>query len=68
MCFQSFKDMVSTCLVKDPKKRPSSEKLMKHSFFKHVKSVDFLAHTILAGLPPLGERFSRLKVCCLSNL
>lgn len=58
--------MVATCLVKDPKKRPSSEKLLKHPFFKHARSVDYLARTILDGLDPLGERFKKLKVSGLS--
>ncbi|XP_022990041.1 serine/threonine-protein kinase BLUS1-like isoform X2 [Cucurbita maxima] len=58
---KSFKEMVATCLVKDPKKRPSSEKLLKHPFFKHARSVDYLARTILDGLDPLGERFKKLK-------
>ncbi|KAG7016193.1 Serine/threonine-protein kinase fray2, partial [Cucurbita argyrosperma subsp. argyrosperma] len=57
----SFKEMVATCLVKDPKKRPSSEKLLKHPFFKHARSVDYLTRTILDGLAPLGERFKKLK-------
>ena len=57
--------MVATCLVKDPKKRPSSEKLLKHPFFKHARSVDYLARTILDGLDPLGERFKKLKVSLL---
>lgn len=61
---QSFKDMVATCLVKDPKKRPSSEKLMKHPFFKHAKTADYLERTILYGLSPLGDRFRILKVPC----
>ncbi|OMP06860.1 hypothetical protein COLO4_07843 [Corchorus olitorius] len=34
---KSFKDMVAMCLVKDPSKRPTTEKLLKHSFFKHAK-------------------------------
>ncbi|KAL5224937.1 hypothetical protein ABZP36_011576 [Zizania latifolia] len=58
---KSFKDLVATCLVKDPRKRPSSEKLLKHSFFKHARSAEFLARSILDGLPPLGERFRALK-------
>jgi serine/threonine protein kinase len=57
---------VGTCLVKDPKKRPSSEKLLKHPFFKHARSADYLARTILEGMPPLGDRFSDLKVLSLS--
>ncbi|KAK2993087.1 hypothetical protein RJ640_024324 [Escallonia rubra] len=59
--FQSFKEMVAACLVKDPKKRPSSEKLLKHHFFKHARATDYLARTILDGLSPLGDRFRLLK-------
>ncbi|KAL0351014.1 UNVERIFIED_CONTAM: Serine/threonine-protein kinase fray2 [Sesamum radiatum] len=58
---KAFKDLVAACLVKDPKKRPSSEKLLKHPFFKHARSNDYLARTILDGLSPLGERFRNLK-------
>ncbi|XP_010251251.1 PREDICTED: serine/threonine-protein kinase BLUS1 isoform X4 [Nelumbo nucifera] len=58
---KSFKEMVATCLVKDPKKRPTPEKLLKHSFFKHARSNDYLSRTILDGLSPLGDRFRMLK-------
>lgn len=66
--FQSFKELVTACLVKDPKKRPTAEKLMKHHFFKHARSNDFLARSIVDNLAPLGERFRMLKVSCLSNV
>lgn len=58
---KSFKEMVAACLVKDPKKRPSSDKLFKHHFFKQARSYDYLARTILDGLKPLGDRFRMLK-------
>uniref|UniRef100_A0A7N0U129 Protein kinase domain-containing protein n=1 Tax=Kalanchoe fedtschenkoi TaxID=63787 RepID=A0A7N0U129_KALFE len=58
---KSFKDLVAECLLKDPKKRPTSEKLLKHSFFKHAHSKDLLAQTILNSLPPLGDRYKTLK-------
>ncbi|GMI68398.1 MITOGEN-ACTIVATED PROTEIN KINASE KINASE KINASE KINASE4, TARGET OF TEMPERATURE3 [Hibiscus trionum] len=58
---KSFKEMVATCLEKDPKKRPTSEKLLKHRFFKNARSYGYLARTILDGLAPLGERFRLLK-------
>ncbi|GMI98172.1 MITOGEN-ACTIVATED PROTEIN KINASE KINASE KINASE KINASE4, TARGET OF TEMPERATURE3 [Hibiscus trionum] len=58
---KSFKEMVAACLVKDPKKRPTSEKLLKHPFFKNARSSDYLARTILDGFAPLGERFRVLK-------
>lgn len=59
--------MVAACLVKDPKKRPTSEKLLKHPFFKHARSTDYLTRTVLDGLPPLGDRFRMLKVLCSSH-
>ncbi|XP_062010135.1 serine/threonine-protein kinase BLUS1 [Rosa rugosa] len=58
---KSFKELVAACLVKDPKKRPTSEKLLKHHFFKHARPVDYLSRTILDGLSPLGDRFRILK-------
>ncbi|PWA67272.1 protein kinase superfamily protein [Artemisia annua] len=58
---KSFKDMVAACLVKDPKKRPNSEKLLKHPFFRHAKTADYLERTIINGLSPLGDRFRMLK-------
>ncbi|XP_050373279.1 serine/threonine-protein kinase BLUS1 [Argentina anserina] len=54
---KSFKDLVGLCLDQDPNKRPSAEKLLKHSFFKNCKGVDYLAKTLLTGLPSVEERF-----------
>ncbi|XP_076950972.1 serine/threonine-protein kinase BLUS1-like [Bidens hawaiensis] len=58
---KAFKDLVAACLEKDPKKRPSSDKLLKHPFFKHARTTDYLQRTVLDGLPPLGDRFRMLK-------
>ncbi|KAI3768727.1 hypothetical protein L2E82_19557 [Cichorium intybus] len=58
---KSFKDLVAACLVKDPKKRPSSEKLLKHPFFKNARTTEYLENTILNGLSQLGDRFRMLK-------
>lgn len=50
------------CLVKDPTKRPSAEKLLKHAFFlKHVKGSEDLDRQLLQRLPPLEERIRMLK-------
>eukprot|EP00250_Pteridium_aquilinum_P006308 c16252_g1_i2 orf=665-2827(-) len=59
---KAFKEMIAMCLVKDPTKRPSAEKLLKHSFFKQARPADFVARTILAPLPPLWERVNDLKI------
>lgn len=66
--FQSFKEIVAACLVKDPVKRPTAEKLLKHRFFKYARSNEILARSILDGLSPLGERFRMLRVCILISV
>ncbi|PIN11892.1 Non-specific serine/threonine protein kinase [Handroanthus impetiginosus] len=53
--------MIASCLVKDPSKRPSAKKLLKHSFFKQARSNDYIARTLLEGLPALGDRLQALK-------
>ncbi|XP_022153499.1 serine/threonine-protein kinase OSR1 isoform X3 [Momordica charantia] len=58
---KSFKQMIASCLVKDPSKRPSASKLLKHSFFKQARSSDYIARTLLEGLPVLGDRIKALK-------
>lgn len=65
---QSFRQMIAMCLVKDPSKRPSAKKLLKHSFFKKARSNNYVARTLLEGLPPLGDRMKELKVCCHSTI
>lgn len=59
---RAFKDMVASCLDQDPSKRPSAEKLMKHSFFKNCnKGVEFFVKNVLHGLPSVEERFKESK-------
>ncbi|OAY52632.1 serine/threonine-protein kinase OSR1 isoform X2 [Manihot esculenta] len=58
---KSFKQMTASCLVKDPSKRPSAKKLLKHSFFKQARSNDYILRTLLEGLPALGDRIKALK-------
>lgn len=58
---KSFKEMIAMCLVKDPSKRPTAEKLLRHSFFKHARTPDHICRHILDGLPSLGERIKILK-------
>ncbi|KAL1814518.1 serine/threonine-protein kinase BLUS1-like [Daucus carota subsp. sativus] len=58
---KSFKQMIASCLVKDPSKRPSAKKLLKHTFFKQARSQDYIARKVLEGLPDLGDRIQELK-------
>lgn len=50
------------CLVKEPTKRPTAEKLLRHSFFKHARTSDYIYRHVLEDLPSLGERVKNLKV------
>jgi hypothetical protein len=56
--------MVAMCLVKDQTKRPTAEKLLKHSFFKNAKPPELTMKSILTDLPPLWDRVKALQVCC----
>ncbi|KAI3909576.1 hypothetical protein MKW98_013993 [Papaver atlanticum] len=58
---KSFKNMIAQCLVKEPSKRPSARKLLKHPFFKQARSNDYICRTLLEGLPTLGDRMKELK-------
>jgi len=54
--------MVAMCLVKDQAKRPSVEKLLKHSFFRQVKPPELSVKKLFADLPPLWNRVKSLQV------
>ncbi|GMH21995.1 hypothetical protein Nepgr_023838 [Nepenthes gracilis] len=58
---KSFRQMIAGCLVKEPSKRPSAKKLLKHSFFKQGRSNDYIERKLLEGLPDLGDRMKALK-------
>ncbi|TKY52015.1 Serine/threonine-protein kinase fray2 [Spatholobus suberectus] len=59
---KSFKEMVAMCLVKDQTKRPSVEKLLKHSFFKQAKPPELSVKKLFADLPPLSNRVKSLQL------
>ncbi|KAI3688616.1 hypothetical protein L2E82_46319 [Cichorium intybus] len=58
---KKFSKMTASCLVKDPSKRPSAKKLLKHYFFKQARSNDFIVRKLLEGLQPIGDRVQDLK-------
>ncbi|CAM0956454.1 unnamed protein product [Alopecurus aequalis] len=59
---KAFKEMVAMCLVKDQTKRPTAEKLLKHSFFKSAKPPELTMKGILTDLPPLWDRVKALQL------
>ncbi|KAI3918142.1 hypothetical protein MKX01_041462 [Papaver californicum] len=52
---KSFRQIIKMCLEKDPRKRPSAQKLLKHSFFKKARSSEYITHTLVKELPSLGD-------------
>lgn len=59
---KAFKEMVASCLDQDPSRRPTADRLLKHSFFKNCKGSEFLVKSVLLGLPSVEERFRRTKL------
>ncbi|KDR84840.1 hypothetical protein GALMADRAFT_217914 [Galerina marginata CBS 339.88] len=56
---RAFKEVIDSCLVKDPSKRPNAEELLQTPFFKAAKKKSYLINTILKDLPPLTQRQER---------
>ncbi|KAG8809163.1 hypothetical protein FRC17_003571 [Serendipita sp. 399] len=56
---QDFKEIVESCLVKDPTKRPTAAQLLETPFFQGAKRKSYLVHTLISGLPPLADRQER---------
>ena len=47
---KAFKEIIESCLVKDPSRRPSAEELLEKSFFKGSKKKGYLVGAILSML------------------
>lgn len=58
---KSMRDLVTRCLQKDPKMRPTATQLLEHKFFKQARDDEYLARNLMAGLPPLGERVQDIR-------
>ncbi|KAK4748702.1 hypothetical protein SAY87_015288 [Trapa incisa] len=57
-----FKEMIAMCLVKDQTKRPTAEKLLKHSFFKNAKPPEHSVKHLFTELPPLWQRVKAIQL------
>ncbi|KAG0910395.1 hypothetical protein G6F33_007928 [Rhizopus arrhizus] len=51
-----FKEMIDLCMNKDPTKRPSSEKLLQHPFFKQAKKPEWLVKNLINDIPTIDQR------------
>ncbi|KAF8168254.1 kinase-like domain-containing protein [Crassisporium funariophilum] len=59
---RAFKEVVDSCLIKDPSKRPTAEELLQTPFFKAAKKKSYIVGAILKDLPPLTQRQERRVV------
>ncbi|KAJ3513546.1 hypothetical protein NLJ89_g2888 [Agrocybe chaxingu] len=59
---RAFKEVIDSCLVKDPTQRPTAQQLLQTPFFKSAKGKSYLINTILKDLPPLTQRQERRVV------
>ncbi|KAF9515387.1 hypothetical protein BS47DRAFT_1256322, partial [Hydnum rufescens UP504] len=58
---RALKEIIDSCLSKDPSLRPSAAELLALPYFKSAKRKDYLIGTLLTGLPPLAARQERRK-------
>ncbi|KAF7437139.1 hypothetical protein PC9H_003975 [Pleurotus ostreatus] len=59
---RAFKEVIDSCLIKDPSKRPTAEQLLQTPFFKSAKKPSYLVAAILKALPPLTQRQERQAI------
>ncbi|KAJ0183925.1 hypothetical protein K1T71_000348 [Dendrolimus kikuchii] len=53
---KTFRNMINSCLQKDPSKRPTATELLKHPFFKKAKDNKYLTQTLVAIGPSMETR------------
>ncbi|KAJ1967748.1 hypothetical protein IWQ62_001662 [Dispira parvispora] len=61
---RQFKDMIDSCLQKQPSKRPAAQKVLQHPFFRPARKVRGYSHlvqTLLRRVPVLEKREHRPK-------
>lgn len=58
---KAMRDIVTKCLVKNPKERPTAAQLLEHKFFKTAHDAHYLQRHVLEGLPPVPERVEMMR-------
>jgi len=53
----NFKEFVAKCLKRDPKERPTAERMLQHRFFSKTSQTPRMRKALMDNLPSLGERF-----------
>lgn len=52
----AFREMVNSCLKKNPADRPTAEQLLRKRFFQKARDSNFIREQLLMSLPPLENR------------
>ena len=65
---RALKEIIDSCLSKDPALRPTAEELLALPYFKSAKKKDYLVGALLTGLPPLAVRQERRKIAATLTL
>lgn len=55
---ESFEKFISSCLIKDPSKRPTAKQIkeMNRTFFNKAKDNKYIVDNLIKGVPNVLER------------
>jgi len=53
----NFREFVTKCLKRDPRERPTAERMLQHRFFSKTSQTSRMKKALMENLPSLGERF-----------
>lgn len=61
---ESFEKFISSCLIKDPSKRPTAKQIkeMNRSFFAMAKDNKYISENLLKGVPNILERVISIHI------